>query len=96
MNILIKGMDMPKEGEYYSIILYDNGNVYATRSGRLYEFEIDNIEAVEIPTPAEKIGHWIIDIRGNWACNICGNDPYHSNMKNMNYCPNCGARMKGE
>ena len=38
-------------------------------------------------------GHWEIDMRGNWACSLCGNDPYHDNMKNMNYCPNCGARM---
>ena len=38
-------------------------------------------------------GHWEIDMRGNWACSLCGNDPYHDNMKNMNYCPNCGAKM---
>ena len=40
-----------------------------------------------------KRGRWIINIQGNWACSLCGNDPYHSNMKNMNYCPNCGAKM---
>lgn len=55
---------------------------------KLFENVIDTIPS------AEKVGEWIIDIRGNWACNICGNDPYHSNMKNMNYCPNCGARME--
>ena len=33
---------------------------------------------------------------GNWACPFCKFDPYHDNMKGMNYCPNCGARMKGE
>jgi len=41
-------------------------------------------------------GEWVIDLRGNWACSICGNDPYHYNMENMNYCPNCGAKMDGE
>ena len=43
-----------------------------------------------------KHGHWVIDMHGNWACSLCGNDPYHDNMKNMNYCPNCGAKMDVE
>lgn len=40
-----------------------------------------------------KHGHWILDKRGNYACEFCGNTPYHSNMYNMNYCPNCGAKL---
>ena len=43
-----------------------------------------------------KKGKWIIDRHGNWACDQCGNDPYHCNMENMNFCPNCGADMRGE
>ena len=39
-------------------------------------------------------GRWILNRQGNWACSLCGNDPYHSNMKNLNYCPNCGADMR--
>lgn len=39
-------------------------------------------------------GHWELSLfDGNWMCSKCGNKPYHSNMKNMNYCPNCGAKM---
>lgn len=38
-------------------------------------------------------GHWILDKRGNYACEFCGNTPYHSNMYNMNYCSNCGAKL---
>ena len=54
-------------------------------------------EAIErVPTvEAEPIrhGHWLLDKHGNWVCEFCGNAPYHSDMYNMNYCPNCGARL---
>lgn len=40
-----------------------------------------------------KHGHWTINRRGNIECSLCGNEPYHDNKKNMNYCPNCGAKM---
>ena len=43
--------------------------------------------------PTVKHGEWVLNLQGNWACSLCGNDPYHSNMENMNYCPNCGARL---
>lgn len=46
--------------------------------------------------PKRKRGKWIIDRHGNWACDQCGNDPYHCNMENMNFCPNCGADMREE
>lgn len=43
---------------------------------------------------AVKHGHWELSpFDGNWTCSKCGNKPYHDNMKNMNYCPNCGAKM---
>lgn len=47
------------------------------------------------PQPERKNGKWILNKDGNWACQFCGFDPYHDNMKGMNYCPNCGAKMKG-
>lgn len=44
-----------------------------------------------------KHGHWELSpFDGNWTCSKCGNKPYHDNMKNMNYCPNCGAKMDAE
>ena len=56
--------------------------------------DIERIPAVD----AEPIKHgrWVLNRDGNWACSRCGFDPYHDNMKGMNYCPNCGARMDGE
>ena len=53
-------------------------------------FDINNAPTVD----AVKHGHWELSpFDGNWACSNCGNEPYHDNMKNMNYCPNCGAKM---
>lgn len=45
-------------------------------------------------------GQWELSpFDGNWTCSKCGNNfrvyPYHNDMKNMNYCPNCGAKMDG-
>lgn len=43
-----------------------------------------------------KRGKWRLNKEGNWACPFCEFDPYHDNMKGMNYCPNCGAELRGE
>lgn len=51
MSILIKGIDLPKEGEKHQITIYDNGNTYITTSNRLYETDRKDIEAIQIPTP---------------------------------------------
>lgn len=29
-------------------------------------------------------------------CPFCGEKPTYENLDNMNYCPNCGAKMKGQ
>lgn len=54
---------------------------------------IDTINS--IPTIEErKEGKWINDIRySGWTCTNCS---YHYGNAVDNYCPNCGARMKGE
>lgn len=49
---------------------------------------------IEVEDETEKHGHWELSpFDGNWMCSKCGDKPYHDNMKNMNYCPNCGAKM---
>ena len=52
----------------------------------------------ELPTAdveERKKGKWKLNKDGNWACPFCEFDPYHYNMKGMNYCPNCGADLRG-
>ena len=44
----------------------------------------------------QKEGDWNINgtdgnIIGNWRCSACNG----VSLKNSNYCPNCGAKMKG-
>ena len=39
-------------------------------------------------------GHWILNEWGDFTCEFCDNTPsYHSDVYNMNYCPNCGAKL---
>lgn len=54
------------------------------------------IKVIKQAPSARPKGKWILNRDGNWCCPFCGNDPYHDNMKNMNFCPNCGADMRGE
>ena len=67
MSIILKGINLPKDGEMHRINIYDNGNTYITTSNRWYETEMKDIEAIQIPTPhgrlvdADEIftyGHW--------------------------------------
>lgn len=50
-----------------------------------------------MPLPAveeRNEGHWINDTNySGWTCTNCG---YHDGCAVYKYCPNCGARMKGE
>lgn len=55
---------------------------------------IDN--APTIDAEPVKHGRWVLNSQGNWSCSRCGFDPYHNNMKGMNYCPNCGSKNGGE
>lgn len=51
MSILIKGIDMPQNGDRHRITIYDNGDAYIATSNRLYETDRKDVEVVEIPTP---------------------------------------------
>ena len=51
MSIILKGIDMPKNGEMHRINIYDNGNTYITTSNILYETDRKDAEAIQIPTP---------------------------------------------
>lgn len=55
MSILIKGIDLPRNGDCHHITIYDNGNTYITTSNVLYETDRKDVEVVEIPTPHGRI-----------------------------------------
>lgn len=51
MSLILKGIDMPKNGDRHHITIYDNGEAYITTSNRLYETDRKDVEVVEILTP---------------------------------------------
>ena len=53
---------------------------------RLFEKTIINLPS------AERTGEWEVYAIGAYTCSCCN---FYSRSKS-NYCPNCGARMKGE
>lgn len=57
-------------------------------------------EVVNAPTIEPKRGEWVDDdehVEYYWAnCSVCGLQiDVHENRGYHNFCPNCGARMKG-
>lgn len=51
MSLILKGIDMPKNGDYHHITIYDNGNTYITTSNVLYETDRKDVKVIQIPTP---------------------------------------------
>ena len=49
MSIILKGIDLPKNGYCHHITIYDNGNTYITTSNVLYETDRKDVEAIQIP-----------------------------------------------
>ena len=73
----------------------------------LYPFFADALmeEIKSIPSADRPQGEWIVTDEDGWAngthafiCSECGNG-YHLNIERVigdwNFCPNCGAKMKG-
>ena len=48
MSLIIKGMDMPKRGEYLHLEIYPNGLVWGDNG---HEWVKHEAQAIEIPTP---------------------------------------------
>ena len=69
----------------------------------IYRFLCDGIEECEDFTPADvpdrKVGKWNTDKESpEYAtCSVCGHCDWDcTESEYFNYCPNCGAEMKGE
>lgn len=58
---------------------------------RLLHSAADTIEVLDRPT-----GKWEqVDLLADRICSVCGYGVWDSEAKEYNYCPNCGAYMKG-
>ena len=55
----------------------------------------DTIRALPSAEPERKKGHWIDtdNYYQRWKCSECG---YHTRDAEPNYCPHCGADMRGD
>ena len=89
-------MELISKGEAMQLLEED---YYASRSrGDDERAEVCLLHFIDIsnlPTAEErKEGEWLNDINySGWTCTNCG---YHDGNAVYKYCPNCGARMKGE
>lgn len=67
--------------------------------GEIRNMAIEALESVKTFTP--KRGKWEIisdddQFEGIYRCSLCGGDAFFSDGDFYNYCPNCGADMRGE
>ena len=91
---------MSKEKQIEEMIEYLNNTINVERNSyfgkgcmRLPLIEADKILDILKGYRKQSEGEWIKD-NNKRTCSLCGY-LYYSNNDNFNYCPNCGAKMKG-
>ena len=80
----------------------DAGSTFEDASERVKTW-LDEIPSAE---PERKKGEWLCDSyclifkRKIWRCSVCGNlldfEGVNAGRGDANYCPNCGADMRGQ
>ena len=61
----------------------------------------DRIEELEASLREQRAGEWTLVGYGNgraihWKCSVCGFETLDVSNGDTNFCPNCGADMRGE
>lgn len=94
MSIIINGMDMPKGNSTKNLLIYSDGRVFTGHK-----------DDVNYSAEERKTGKWIDGKRMKndgtfyWfrQCDQCGYERNDCDTeKDSNFCPNCGADMRGE
>lgn len=89
MSILIKGIDMP---EKHHMDCY-----YIDHDGRVLNISRNKVIGEAIQYEERKKGKWNRLRSDTFHCKFCGTTfTVTQGENNMNFCPNCGARMEGE
>lgn len=57
---------------------------------------VDQMEYKAGKDAVRKKGKWKRDRQRNIVCSVCGDKPFFSNSIYLNFCPNCGADMRGD
>ena len=112
MSVLIKDMEMPKKcGECDIYVCYrtwhgDSGDEFCglTKKSVKYKTKPEWCPLSEVPE--RKTGEWIgteydgyadgNPVYYEWKCSECGCVIEEEGRPTYNYCPNCGADMRGE
>lgn len=62
--------------------------------------EEDVLDALAVDAEVVRHGRWVLNKHyGDYECSECGKGDFTAldfKNHNMNYCPNCGAKMRGD
>ena len=89
-DVVLTVADTPLSNDYTSKLIM--------KMGELFRKKIDDAPGVD----AEPVRHgkWILNKHyGDYECSACGEGDFRVwdfKEHNMNYCPNCGAKMDGD
>lgn len=94
-DLIVKGAGEIKDG------------LYNIKDGKLFKYKANGgtVRTYQIVSADRPTGHWIetehstnengfkkwIEIR----CPFCGHEPVYENIDDMEFCPKCGADMRG-
>lgn len=88
MSTILKGIDLPRNGDCHHITIYDNGNTYITTSNVLYETDRKDVEAIQIPKGHGAIKDINTFLKDKYLTEYIENDVFN---KKYTYTINTGA-----